>query len=207
MTFGSNLSTTAGVVVSNAYSPLLIGATEEGSGCCMGTLHSGGLQQPAERRQATPASGADAADRDLELVRYLRIRNGRVSHEHLEQPLPSLGQTGHGIADDLVALVSENVLIDFGLGSDNAGEDLVIVSQNHPLARCQTAQALIPRGCREPGTHTIRVLQAADMLEQAQPGRLDDIGRVALHQPEFPRNRPDEPVILLDKTLPRPPVA
>ena len=47
-----------------------------------------------------------------ELVGYLGVGHRRIGHEHLEQPLPSPGQVGHRVADDLRALVGEKALVD-----------------------------------------------------------------------------------------------
>ena len=80
------------------------------------------------------------------------------------------------------------------------------MGQDYPLARGQAAQALVPGGRRQPGTNAIGVLDPVDVLKQAQPSGLGDIGRIALRQLEFRGDRPDEPGVLLDQAFPRPPV-
>ena len=62
---------------------------------------------------------------------------------------------------------------------------VVFVAEHHPLPRGQAAQALVPRGRRQPGAHPVGVLDPVDVLEQPQPGRLGDVGGVALRQLEF----------------------
>ena len=88
------------------------------------TLRGTGLthacEQDAQPGQAAPAGGADAADRQPELVGDLGIGHRRVGHEHLEQPLPAPGQAGQRVADDLCALVGEQALVDLGLGHGRA---------------------------------------------------------------------------------------
>ena len=82
----------------------------------------------------------------------------------------------------------------------------VVVAEDHPLARRQAAQALVPCGRRQPGADAIRVLDTVDVLEQAEPGGLGDVGGVALRQLELHRNGPDEPGVLIDQALPCMPV-
>ena len=62
----------------------------------------------------------------------------------------------------------------------------MIVTEHDPLMRRQAAEAFIPRGRRQPGAHAIGILDAVDVLEQAQPGRLEDVGGIALDQPNSP---------------------
>jgi hypothetical protein len=120
------------------------------------------------------------------LIGYLSVGSWRVGHEQFEEPLPVRGQTGHGVANDLITLVGQNALVDLGPGGYDIGEDVVAVAQDHPLADRQAAQALVPRGGHEPGAHPIGVLDPVDVLEQAQPCGLGDVGGVALSQLEFP---------------------
>jgi hypothetical protein len=47
------------------------------------------------------------------------------------------------------------------------------------------------------------MLDPVDVLDQAHPGRLEYVRRIALEEPEVPSDRPDEPTILIDETLPR----
>src|SRR5215470_15273183 len=117
MTFGSNLRTTAGVVVSMAVRSVVIGGVPERSRSGIGAeFRSGSLEQDAQPVQATPAGGTDAADRNPELIGDLRIGNRRIGHKHLKQPLPPGGQAGQGVTDDLVAFVGKNTLINLRPG-------------------------------------------------------------------------------------------
>jgi hypothetical protein len=124
----------------------------------------------------------------------------------LEQPLRPPGQAGQRSADDLIAFIRQDSLIDLGLSGDNVGQSLVILGQDHPLACRQAAQALIPSGRRQPGAHAIGILDPVDVLEQAQPGGLGDIGGIAFRELEIRGDGPDEPGELIDQTLPRAPV-
>jgi hypothetical protein len=56
---------------------------------------------------------------------------------------------------------------------------------------------------RKPAPDTFRVLDAIDVLEQAQPRPLNYVSRVVLGEPEITRRRPQQPGKLIDKTLPR----
>ncbi len=94
--------------------------------------------------------------------------------------------------------VGEKTLVDTRFMRHRAGEFDVIVDGHHPLVGRQTTQALVPRGRRQPGADAIRVLDAVNVLEQAEPGRLGDVSGVALYQLEFVCNRPDEPGVLID---------
>ena len=80
------------------------------------------------------------------------------------------------------------------------------MGQDDPLARRQAAQALVPRRRGQPGADPIRILDAVDVLEQAEPGGLGDIGSVAVEQLELGGNGPDEPGVLVNQALPGPPV-
>ena len=108
------------------------------------------------------------------------------------------GRRRERIANNLVALVGEKTLVDLGPCATALVEFDVLVAEYHPLARRQAAQALVPCGRRQPGAHTIRILDTVDVLEQAEPGRLGDVGGVALYQLEIHRNGPDEPGVLID---------
>ena len=140
------------------------------------------------------------------LVGYLRIGNRRVRHQHLKEPLPALGQAGHRVADDLVTLAGQQALVDLGGAPARLFHFFnfaLVVAEHDPLVRRQAAEALIPRGRREPGAHAIGVLDSIDVLEQAQPCGLGDVSGVALRQLEFCGNGPDEPRKLIDEALPR----
>src|SRR5690349_10543030 len=76
---------------------------------------SGGLEQDAESGQTAAAGGADAANRQPELVRYLGVGGRRVGHEHFHQPLPLPGQAAKSLADGPVTLIGQQTLIDLGL--------------------------------------------------------------------------------------------
>jgi len=169
---------------------------------CLGKAR-GGLQLDTQPGEATSAGGPDAADGQAELVGYLGIGNGRISHQQLEQPLPSTWKARHGIVNDLSAFVSEKTRVDIGFMGHSALEIGVIVTEHYSLTCRYATQALIPRGGREPGAHAIGILDAVDVLEQSQPGRLGDVSGIALPQPEFPGNGPDEPGELINQAFPR----
>src|SRR5262249_56182912 len=59
-------------------------------------------------------------------------------------------------------------------------------------------------GGGEGGTSAGRVREAIDVLEEAQPCRLEDVSGVALHQLEITGDRPYQPGVLVNQTLPRP---
>jgi hypothetical protein len=107
----------------------------------------------------------------------------------------------------LGVLGGEQALIDLRLRRGTSLKDIVIVAQHHPFACRKAAQAFVPGGSREPGTHAIGGIETIDVLEQAQPCHLRDIGRITLGQLEVPGNRPDESRVLVDQTLPRPSVS
>ena len=108
--------------------------------------------------------------------------------------------------NDLSAFISEKTRVDIGLVGGSVIEIGVIVTEYDSLVCRYAAQTLIPRGCREPGAHAIGILDAVDVLEQPQPGRLGDISGIALRQPEFSRNGPDEPGVLIKQAFPRLPI-
>ena len=152
--------------------------------------------------QASSPGGTDAADRQLELIGYIGVGSRRIRHEHLEQPLPPPGQAGQRVPDGLVALVGEKTLVDLGPVGHGTAEFDVVVTEHDPLTRRQAAQALVACRRRQPGADAIRVLDAVNVLEQAQPRRLRDIGGVAFHQLEVRSDRPDEPRELIDQAFP-----
>ena len=49
------------------------------------------LEQHPQPSQAAPSGGTDAADREPEFVRDLRVRSRRVGHQHLHEALPAQG--------------------------------------------------------------------------------------------------------------------
>jgi len=170
----------------------------------VGLGSSGSLQQPAQRVQAPPAGRTDAADRKPEFVGYLGVGSGWVGHEHLKQLLPAPGEMGKRPADVCRALIGQKPLIDLRRARDIALECDVVLNRYDFLACCQVAQALVPRGSRQPGADAIRMVQLVDVLEQAQPRRLRDVGGVTLGQLELAGYGPDEPGILVDQPLPCP---
>jgi hypothetical protein len=48
--------------------------------------------------------------------------------------LPAPRKAGQGVTNNLSALVGENAFIDLGPGGDHAGEDLIILGRDDPLA-------------------------------------------------------------------------
>jgi hypothetical protein len=157
-----------------------------------------------ETGQAAAAGGADAADRQPELIGYLGVGSGRIGHEQLEHPLPPPGQVRKGFANHLRPLRGEQTFIDLRFGCDRSLEDDVVIGQNHPFPGRETAQAFVTGGRREPGTHPIRVHDLMNVLQQSQPRHLGDVSRVTLDQLEIPGDGPDEPRVLVDQALPRP---
>jgi len=125
------------------------------------------------------------------LIGYIGVGGRRIRHEHLKQPLPPPGQAGHCVPDGLVALVGEKTFVDLGPVRHGTGEFDVIVTEHDSLTRRQAAQALVACRRRQPGADPIRILDAVDVLEQAQPRRLRDISGVAFHQLEVRGDRPD----------------
>jgi hypothetical protein len=151
------------------------------------------MQEVMQPGQASPPGGADAAHRKSQLVRYLRIRSRRIRHQQLKHLLPLPWQAQQGLADHLSALGGQQAFVDLRLMRGHALQGDAIVGKHDFLSRRQTAQALVPRRSRQPGTHPVRILDAIDVLKQAQPRRLDYIRRVALDQLEISGNSPDKP--------------
>lgn len=56
---------------------------------------------------------------------------------------------------------------------------------------------------RQPGAHSRRLLEPAEMLHQAQPGALDHVGRIPVAQPVRARHRPHQATELVDEPVPR----
>src|SRR5690348_7348456 len=73
---------------------------------------SGCLQQHAQPLQASPTGGANAPDRQPQLVGYLRVGSWRIGHEQLDQPSPSPRKAGESVANGLGALFGEKPLVD-----------------------------------------------------------------------------------------------
>ena len=164
------------------------------------------MQEVMQPGQASPPGRADAAHRKSQLVRYLRIRSRRIRHQQLKHLLPLPRQAQQGLADHLGTLGGQQAFVDLRLMRGHALQGDAVVGEHDFLSRRQTSQALVPRRSRQPGTHPIRVLDAINVLKQAQPRRLGDIRRIALDQLEIPGNGPDKPRILVDQPLPRTPV-
>ena len=117
--------------------------------------------------QASSPGGADAPDGKVELAGYVGVRRRRIGHKQFQQPLPPAGQLGQRVAHHLIPLIGEDALVNLGCGSDHAGQDLIVVGQDDPLARREAAQALVPRRRGQPGADAVGVLDAVDVLEQA----------------------------------------
>jgi hypothetical protein len=100
-----------------------------------GRAGSGGLQKYAQLSQASPSGGTDAAYWQSKLIGYFGVGSWRVGHEQLEEMLPASRKAGQSVTNDLGALVSENAFVNLGPAGDHAGEDLVILGRDHPLAR------------------------------------------------------------------------
>ena len=137
-------------------------------------------EQHAQPGKAASSRRTDAAHREPEFVRDLRIRSGRVSHQHLHEALPAPGQLGHRLAHPRRALRGEQRLVDFRLIPGGAVERVVLVSEHQPLAGGQGSQALVPRRCRKPGTNPVGMLDPVDVLDQPHPGCLEYVRRIAL---------------------------
>jgi hypothetical protein len=80
---------------------------------------------------------------------------------------------------------------------------VVIVDEHQSLAGRQVTQALVSCGRRQPAADSLRILNPVYVLEQPQPGRLDDVRGVGIGEPEVPRHRPDQPGVLIDQAFPR----
>ena len=59
------------------------------------------------------------------------------------------------------------------------------------------------RDGHQPIADAARMIQAVDVLQQAQPRRLRDVGGLSLGQLEVPGHGPDELGVLLDQPFPR----
>jgi hypothetical protein len=109
----------------------------------------------------------------------------------------------HGFPHHLRTLRSEQRFVDLRLMRGRAVERVVLMSEDEPLVESQGSQALVPSRRCEPGTHSVGMLDAVDMLHQSHPRGLEDIRGIALDELEIPGNRPDKPTVLFDKPLPR----
>ena len=121
-------------------------------------------------------------------------------------PADPVGQAGQGRADGLIALVGEQALIGLGLVRGDIVERGIIGNRHDLFARRQAAQALVPRGGRQPGAHPGGLLEPVDVLQQAQPGHLGNVSGVAFCQLEVAGHRPDQPGVLVNQPFPHPPV-
>src|SRR5262249_48766625 len=64
------------------------------------------------------------------------------------------------------------------------------------------AEAFAPCRRREPGAEALRVADAAEVLDQAQPDRLRDVGRVGTREAVRAGRRPDKALEALDELVP-----
>ena len=145
--------------------------------------HLARLRRPAVGRGAGPgtARGSGRCCRwEARARRRSRRRHRRIGHQHLEQPLPPPRQAGQRSRTTWARSSASMRSSTSGSYAATLVSSIVIVAEHHPLTRRQAAQALVPRGRRQPGAHPIRVLDAVDVLEQAQPGGLGDVSGVAL---------------------------
>src|SRR6202020_2674635 len=118
---------------------------------------------------ATPG-WSDASDRHVQLLRNRFIWEIVVAHQHAEEP-PTMGRQSIGCHSDCSCLLvpQECRIKRIGL--------LVGHEVDHFAWRDQGAaggdpQALAPRGGSEPRAKTFRLLNAVEILYEAQPSRL-----------------------------------
>ena len=124
-----------------------------------------GLKQHTQPRKAAASCRTYASHREPQFVGDLRIRGRRVGHQHLHQALPAARQMRHGFPYHLGALCGEQSLVYLGFVYGLAIERVVLVSEYHSLMRSQGAQALVPGCRREPGTHSVGVINPVDVLD------------------------------------------
>jgi hypothetical protein len=83
-----------------------------------------------------------------------------------------------------------------------AVELVVFMGEHDPFVGGQGPQALVSRGRREPRPHAVRMFDPLDVLDQAHPGCLENVRRIALDEFEVPGDRPDEAAIAVNQALP-----
>ena len=133
--------------------------------------------------------------------RDLRVRHRRVGGQHLDQLLPAIRQTAQRAPNVHRPFVGQQRLVDVRLGAGQSLEDGVVVAEHQPLAQRQHPQALAPGGDHQPGPDPLRI-DPVDVLEQPQPGRLGNVRRITVGQPEAARDRPDQPGVPVDQLFP-----
>ena len=152
--------------------------------------------QPLER---AAAGRADAADRHAQR-RADRLVAGRALGVQQAQQRPLARRQRRPARSRTAARRSAASSISSGSTcAANSGLLHLVRGRDDALAAPQHAQALVPRGRADPGAEAVRVAQAADVLDGAQPRELGDVVGVGLAQAMRAADGADEHGVAVDE--------
>src|SRR5215467_11432743 len=163
----------------------------------------------AEPLQAPRPGGADATERQIERRSDLRVaRRGRCHQDPQQlaapggQPIQRPPHQGGPVRVFPFLLGGEHGLLG-GVARDRSEvEPVHVAGRQGPAGRAQGLQALAPGGGREPGAYPVGMVDPPDVLGQAQPGGLVDVGGVGVAEPVCPGNRPHQAAEPVHETAP-----
>jgi hypothetical protein len=146
-------------------------------------------QLDVESPQCPATAGPDAADRDAQPGTDLLVRQLRRRDEQEEHPLLGFRQPAQRRTDGLSRLVPQGALLRTVLVAGQI--EVVVVERPLPGGRVQFVDAPAPGRRQQPRGQSFRIADPADVLEQPQPGHLDDVGGLFVTEPE-PAGRPPQ---------------
>jgi hypothetical protein len=143
--------------------------------------------------EASAPGRSEAADRDAQPGRREFVRRPAVvgvRHQHPQHLLAAQAQAAEGQPQLGVAVGDQQRPLRVVARAGRPVQHPRVTDHLEALGPAQRGQRLVPAGGADPGTEPGRIAQRLEVLQDPQPGLLEDVGGVGRAEAVVPADRP-----------------
>jgi hypothetical protein len=154
----------------------------------------------AQTRECARPHGPDAADGYPQCCADLGVARGGLRSEHSQERAVARAESLEGSLHGNAVLLGDQPFV--GMRSVTGQIGQIVGTRDQPHRPADHAQALVPRRRRQPSAQTRGLPNAMEVLDEAHPGGLEDVGRIRAAEPVRACRRPYHAAELVDERVP-----